>query len=411
MRWSLFAVLLLGALHLPAEGAPRFVYLSWQSDPMTSVTVSFHTISTAPDASSDPGTSVVYYDTIAHNGDVESYAFRATGTLDKIAEVPGRRVHHVILAGLQSDRAYWFIAGNDTRSMSAERAFRTAPAGDAPLRFVAAGDMGVADKSKRLQRMAAAQEPLFVLLGGDLAYANGDWSQWPIWDQWLDNWQEAMVTPEGFTVPMVSAIGNHEVAVGYGGTPQDAPVYLRYFAQNGEGTYYSRRVGSRLVIFVLDSGHLAAHGGDQAIWLDQQLTAHANVPVRLATYHVPLFPGFRQPSGRYSKAGRKHWQPLFDRHELMVAFENHDHVFKRTHAIRGKRVDPQGTIYLGDGAFGRGPRVVDGPRQTHLRRRWYLDRLLSKGHVWRVDVTADSAVFAAVDHQGHVFDRVAKPIP
>lgn len=116
------------------------------------------------------------------------------------------------------------------------------------------------------------------------------------------------------------------------------------------------------------------------------------------------------PSNRYSKAGREHWQPLFDTYGLTAAFENHDHVLKRTFPIRGSRVDPQGTIYLGDGAFGRGPRVVDGPRQTHLHRRWYLDRLESQGHVWRVDIEADSVLFAAIDRDGRVIDRTARPI-
>jgi hypothetical protein len=166
-----------------------------------------------------------------------------------------------------------------------------------------------------------------------------------------------------------------------------------------------------VLLFLLDSGHLAAHGGAQAQWLERELAAHASVPVRLATYHVSLLPGFRLPTTHYSKQGRKHWQPLFDRYELMAAFENHDHVFKRSHPIRGDRVDPTGTLYLGDGAFGRGPRVVDGPRQVHLRRRWYLDRLVSRAHVWRVDVGTDSVIFAGIDEQGKVFDRTAKLIP
>jgi hypothetical protein len=90
-----------------------------------------------------------------------------------------------------------------------------------------------------------------------------------------------------------------------------------------------------VLLFLLDSGHLAAHGGAQAQWLERELAAHASVPVRLATYHVSLLPGFRLPTTHYSKQGRKHWQPLFDRYELMAAFENHDHVFKRSHPIRG----------------------------------------------------------------------------
>ena len=406
LRALLPATVALAMLGPRAEAAPRHVYLTWQGDPTATITVNYHTVS--PELA--PTTSAVRFDTVPHPGVVSAYGSRATGTAVAIPEIPGRFVHRVELTGLQPGRAYWFVAGDSLTGFSHERAFRTIPDGDGPLRFIAAGDMGVGPTSRQLQAVAAAQEPLFALLGGDLAYTNADWTQWPVWDQWLDNWQEAMVTPAGFTVPIVSAIGNHEVSVGYGGTPGNAPIYLSYLAQAGERSYYLRRVGPRLVIFLLDSGHLAAHGGAQAQWLEQQLAAHAGVPVRLATYHVPMFPGFHMPSNRYSKAGREHWQPLFDSYGLTAAFENHDHVLKRTFPIRGSRIDPQGTIYLGDGAFGRGPRVVDGPRQTHLHRRWYLDRLASQGHVWRVDIEADSVLFAAIDRDGRVIDRTARPI-
>jgi acid phosphatase type 7 len=407
MRVLFDTALALSLLCTCLEAAPRHVYLTWQGDPTTSITVNLHTIVPGEGA---PG-AMVHYDTLAHGGqDWQAYAFHASGTQQRLVDLADRVVHRVQLTDLQPDRVYWFVAGDST-GLTAERAFRTIPDTAGRLRFIAAGDMGVAEPSRRLQAVAAAQEPRFALLGGDLAYTNGDWRLAHIWDMWLDNWQELMVTPSGLTVPMVSAIGNHEVAGGYNGTPDKAPIYLQYLAQDDERSYFVRRVGPRLVIFLLDSGHLTKHAGAQTEWLTQQLTAHAAVPVRLATYHVPLFPGFRLPSGRYSRAGRKHWQPLFDRYGLMAAFENHDHIFKRTHPIRGDSIDPQGTIYLGDGSFGRGPRVIDGPRQTHLHRRWYLDKLRAEGHIWRVDIEADSVVFAAVNRDGDVFDRVTRSIP
>jgi len=39
-----------------------------------------------------------------------------------------------------------------------------------------------------------------------------------------------MVTPKGFTIPMVLAIGNHEVRGGSGNSPTNAVFYSRYFA-------------------------------------------------------------------------------------------------------------------------------------------------------------------------------------
>ena len=70
---------------------------------------------------------------------------------------------------------------------------------------------------------------------------------------------------------MVLAIGNHEVRGGTATSPTNAQFYLRYFAQNGDRTFYSRTFGQNLALFLLDSGHLARQGGKQADWLDAQL--------------------------------------------------------------------------------------------------------------------------------------------
>ncbi len=389
---------------VPAAAAgPRHVYLTWQSDPATSITVNVHTLG------ADATPVVVRYDTVSHSGVPALYADSALA-VGRPAPGAVRRLHAAELTGLRPDRTYWFVVGNQALGFSRERAFRTLPAGDAPLRFVVGGDMGVGLLARRLQAAAAAQDPRFAVVGGDLAYANGDWAQVGVWDAWFDNWDTLMVTPAGLTVPIVAVIGNHEVAGGYQGTPDDAALFLGFLPQGTDRTYYVRRLGTRLALYVLDSGHVAPHDGAQADWLAAQLATDRDRPVKLAAYHVPLFPSFRLPSSGWASRGRRAWQPLFDRHGLMAAFEHHDHAFKRTYPIRGDRIDPRGTLYLGDGAWGRGPRIVTGPRQTYLARRWYLDELAGRGHVWRVDVAGDSVIFAAIDTSGRVFDRVARVV-
>ena len=72
---------------------------------------------------------------------------------------------------------------------------------------------------------------------------------------------------------------------------------------------------------------------------------------------------------------RKHWHPLFDAHNIRVAFEHHDHAYKRTPRIRGGEVDANGTVYFGDGAWGVGTRTVHDPDTT-----WYLERAESVRH-------------------------------
>ena len=46
-------------------------------------------------------------------------------------------------------------------------------------------------------------------------------------------------------------------------------------------------------MFLLDTGHISPHGGEQAAWLDAQLSVQRNVPNKFAVYHVPLYPSVR----------------------------------------------------------------------------------------------------------------------
>ena len=68
-------------------GSPLHVYLTWQGDTATTITVNYHTSFTAP--------SQVYYDTLAHDGDSAAYAFRAAGKAHQIAGTDGRWIHWI----------------------------------------------------------------------------------------------------------------------------------------------------------------------------------------------------------------------------------------------------------------------------------------------------------------------------
>lgn len=55
---------------------------------------------------------------------------------------------------------------------------------------------------------------------------------------------------------------------------------------------------------------------------------------------------------------------------IYSAFENHDHVYKRTYPLKNNQVVADGTIYLGDGAWGVLPHYADPSR-------WYLEKAVS----------------------------------
>src|SRR5438477_10369701 len=188
-----FGTLLLGFsllwFALLAQAAPRHVYLTWQGDTSTTITVNFQTIEEAQ-------ISEVYYDTKPRKGKIGEYRFHATGTRHKIDGLPdGRTIHWVELAQLEPGKTYYFVAGDPKNGFTPERKFRTIPDGDQKLRFVDGGDMGTGPALPILLKHAAQQEPNFATVGGDLAYAGDMLTNYTRWDVWLDAWEQCMVTP------------------------------------------------------------------------------------------------------------------------------------------------------------------------------------------------------------------------
>lgn len=386
----LFAVVV--AFASQADAAPRHVYLTYQDNPSTSIMVNFQT-------EQAPAYSRVFYDTESRDGKVDEYAHEAGGDSEKFEGITAdRRVHAVGLTELEADTTYYFVCGGSDGAMSTEFSFRTAPAGDEPVRFITGGDMDVASVTLDIMKIAGEYDPLFAVIGGDLAYGNGDLRNYRKWDRWLDNWDEAF-TKDGRLVPMVLAIGNHEVADSYMQPVEKAPFISRWFAQEaGDRTHFTRQFGENMVLFVLDTNHVADYPS-QAEWLQEEFPKYEDVPHTMAVYHVPLYPTHRDFLGSGSVAGREHWGPVFDEFGLEAAFENHDHMFKRTHPLRNNEIvsDGDGTVYFGDGCFGKVPRVL-GEHDM-----WYIVEASSTVHFWLVDVTKQNVHYRAVNDAGEVF--------
>ncbi len=333
----------------------------------------------------------------------------------EIDGVPDVRVYRFELRDLEPGASYDFETLLDGRPVGRARSFRTVPT-QGPLRLAVGGDVGAEPLSLALLAQAARQSPHLLAIGGDLAYANGLTSNWPRWRAWLEHVTEALVTPDGHTVPLVLAIGNHEVNVGRtGGVPESAPdeekapFYFALFAQNQNGggsrkdggaTYFRRGLGSVGALYVLDSDHLVPYE-DQAVWLAERMAENVGLPTRLALYHVPLYPAHRSYEG--SADGRDAWEETFHKGRLTAAFENHDHVFKRSHPIRlGEIVGAgEGVLYLGDGCMGQDARTVD------LEERWYLARSASEPHFWTAELSSEGATFRALDEEGRLLDLVS----
>ncbi len=342
--------------------------------------------------------SEVYYDTTSHAGDRAAYAMQTTGERRALLGKETRFIHSVALSGLEPDTDYFVVAGNGEDGYSREFKFRTLPNDGAPVRLIVGGDQGPTFTARQLLSEASQYEPHAVVIGGDIAYANGEPGNLAVWDAWFWNYRHRMETPDGYTVPLMLAIGNHEVNDEEGTPEEIAPWFYGLFKQ-ADTPYFTRAAGAHTTLFFLDTGHTHDHEGAQRDWLAAALNEYEDVPNKLAVYHEGLFPSYRPFEKSAAERARKAWQPLFDAHGLDLGFEHHDHTFKRTKPIIGSEVDEAGTVYLGDGSFGIGTRPI---RNGDL---WYMEKASPTPHFWVIDLKPGHITARAVDRKGNVFDE------
>lgn len=410
------AVALLAAAFVSAAPAPEFpatpsyrpdtLTVTWHADPLTTMTIQWlggvvvDGKPTAPD-----GTELgVWFSPVAGddwrhvNAVAKPWELRDLPVYLKDGVKVGMALYRVHLTGLEPGTSYRFRVG----TVSPEFKFRTAPQGDPqPLVFVSGGDVGIGDDAVRTHQVAAAQNPLFALIGGDLSYSNGRESARKL--TFLREWHRHMVTPDGHLIPILAGIGNHEVTVG-SSFHQRAPFFAALFDglyQDGK-TYNTIDFGNYLSLVILDTNHNSPIKGGQTAWFDKSLAARARVPHRLVFYHVPGWPSHRDFKGRTETEVRESWGPILEKHRVPIAFEHHDHTYKRTHPIRGGKVAKDGgVIYMGDGAWGVGLRPVKKPADT-----WYLAKSESAHHCIRHTLTGSRAEHVVLGHGGREIDRV-----
>ncbi len=406
-----FTINLLALLGCPDPGdiiqdqQPLFVYLTWQGDTSTTMMVNFQT----KDSFSLP---FVQYRHIPDNGDPpEDFTRIDDGLGLQLNQHEDKRwVHSVEITGLQAGQRYEFRAGLDTGLPSRDYLFRTiSDEPDAAIRFINGGDMDLEDTgtdidddhTKQLMSQAIKDDPHFALLGGDLVYEGGSEELEEKWDNWFLTWQEIMVTSEDCLVPMVLAVGDHEMDSDdpYDDGPEGVEFFLDFFTQrrvNQKLTYFTQTFGPNLVVYVLDSGNAYSHA-EQVQWLQEEMTNHADFPNQFAAYHHPLYPSAKDFDNEWAELGRELWGPVFDEFGLDTAFEHDAHTLKQTFRMRGEIVDPTGTLYLGDGAFGRKTREPD--------EHEYLEFAEEVKHYWSVSVNELGATYTGVDRKGRVIHQ------
>ncbi|MBG7616116.1 metallophosphoesterase family protein [Brevundimonas sp. BAL450] len=376
------------ATDYPSSATPDHLQLTWQDDPRTGVTVQWRTDETVDE-------SLLWLAPAGDDGAGRMLTSRADAlTSRQIVNDPDIRLHRVRLDDLTPATDYEYaVSADNGQTWTQRRRFRTAAdAGAEPYAFVYLGDpQNGLDEWGDLIRQSDGRFPeaRFYMIAGDLIDHGTE----------RDNWDQFF--HEGSTVfdrtPVVPALGNHD---SHGGHPT---LYLQQFAlpANGAETLDPGRTYhvtyQDLLVVVMDSNYDLVEPELQVDWLDRVL-GESDARWKVVIYHHPFY---ASRPGRDNYPLRDAWGPIFDRHNVDIAFQGHDHAYMRTVPMRGHEPAAEGehgTVYLvavsGTKMYEQG--LPDFAAFGAVNTRTY--------QIIQVDPVAGTLTYRAIDTDGGVID-------
>jgi acid phosphatase type 7 len=347
---------------LPESAEPRHVRVLWMENPSSQAVISWSTtLQSSPNR--------LHYDTEPRNGNLGQYARRVdnvhsgeyTRTEDDYAY--GTRplhYHHAFIDGLEPDTTYYFVA-ESAGSVSREFHFVTAPDDGRTIRVLFGGDSRIGGRdpylhedrrgiNRRMAALAEAHEDVIAFCHGGDFYQRAELRYM---EPWLTD-HELTVTDEGRSIPIIPARGNHDMAIGF--------EEMFWWPDRQHDYYYVTQLSEDVALITLNSEISLA--GDQRVWLEATLEeARPDNRWLFVQYHKPAYSSVR---GWTDGEDRRHyWVPLFEKYDVDLVCESHDHALKRTLPIREGGPHPNGITYIGDGGLGV-------PQRTPDPTRWYL---------------------------------------
>jgi 3',5'-cyclic AMP phosphodiesterase CpdA len=259
----------------------------------------------------------------------------------------------VRITGLTAGTAHPYRIQLGRRTL-AEATLRTNRASGEPFAFIAFGDSGLGTREQYLlaQRMRSLEfSPDFLLHTGDVVYKRGE----------RNNYEERFFAPYRDLLSQITfwpTLGNHDVLTDQGGPylgifelPHNGPADLQ-----PETNYWFDYGSARIV--VLDSTLPEATLAEKvAPWLKQTLAAAPATWKFVVFHHPPYTCGAHPSDERIQRA----IVPAMEAAGVDLVFCGHDHLYERTHPLRGGQVVPDGTgiTYIVTGAGGA--RLYEAP--------------------------------------------------
>ena len=392
-------VLLVCALGQAGE-VPKTLILTWEGDPCTTMTAQWLRGPGLGDRPEKGKEEVVKWKEVQAS---DWKMLKSSSSDFPDPEKMGMARWHLIRASwknLKPDTEYLFQIGDAPIAK-----YRTAPNRiGAAVTFVEGGDVDVLDSSAQMLRLGAQQDPLFMSVGGDLAYANGHdvVREIKFWEQW----SQAARAPDGRIIPFVAGIGNHEVKGGYvqeGATFEQMKGKAPFFYALFGGLYQKAEpvaldFGDYLSLLLMDSGHVLPIPS-QTAWLKKNLEMRKSVPWVFASWHVPAFPSFR--TWKHQKEiveVREEWVPVLEGSTVTAVFNHHDHNLQRVESEGkgGRKIN-----FFGNGALGVEPRPQQCPESQKLSKAF-----AQSDYVNVVVLRTDGATVRSLGPKGEELDRV-----
>jgi acid phosphatase type 7 len=371
---------------------PSILYLSYKDNPSQTIAIHWHT------EINDQENLLFYkseseenwHSDVSEDNDIQRF------------KVKVRTVH---LKGLEPGMVYCFKIGEKAKQYK----FRTLPDKGQKITFAVGGDAyRYLSLFRKMNEQVSKKNPDFVVMGGDIAYTHGilafykgkDWEM-KRWQTFFQEWKKSMVTSDGRLIPIVPILGNHDIRKKKredGTVEVRTPVlFFEFFAFPERCvSYRALDIGSSCSLFLLDTNHVFPIEGEQTAWLEQALQERQSVPVQMAVYHIGAFPSVYPYEGQTPRTIRRFWAPLFEKYHLDVAFEHHNHAYKRTFPIKEEKINNEGVVYIGDGTWGVFPRKA--------KNRWYLASKASKNCFNLVTLEGESYKVEAFDNKGKMID-------
>ena len=291
-----------------------------------------------------------------------------------------------------------------------------------------------------------ASRPDFHVLAGDIAYADASGGGEPgmfdpsaakpqtgfdkfnpyVWDVYLDS-----IEASASTTPWMFATGNHDMEAAYPTHGYGGHLARLDFPGNGPSgcpSVYSFDYGN-VAVLSLDANDVSyeitantgySHG-DQNAWVERTLAFYRGQPdidFIVCFFHHCAYSTTKEHA---SDGGlRAAWCGLFDRYQVDVVLQGHNHLFERTDPIRAgtpTRVaadnavvypETDGTVYYTVGSAGRPRYNFQTGEGESYRGNEVPDTFVPNSYVWNAhgDKDSEAVGWSRVRFRNYAFIRV-----